>query len=128
MCRLRTLKLPKRHSVNVEGPELQRLGEFVRRVEQNVKGFEDVLKIRGIGPKTIRALALVAELIYGAEPSFRDPARYSFAHGGKDGHPYPVRREVYDTTVETLKMAIAKAKIGEREKVEALKRLSRILT
>jgi hypothetical protein len=68
-------------------------------------------------------LSLISELIYGVKPSFRDPARFSFAHGGKDGHPYPVDRKVYDKTIEVLKGAIDKAKVGDREKVEAIQRL-----
>jgi len=94
---------------------------------ESVEGFEDVLKIRGIGPKMLRALALVSELLYGAKPSFEDPARYTFAHGGKDGHPYPVQRDIYDATIETLKKAIEKAKVGQRDKIEAIKRLSKVL-
>ncbi len=125
---IRKLELPSRHYISPEDLSLKRLHETVKKTEEiELKSFEDVLRIRGIGPKTIRALALVAELIYGAKPSFEDPARYSFAHGGKDGHPYPVQRYIYDTTLDTLKRAIAKAKLGEREKVEAIKRLAKIL-
>jgi hypothetical protein len=68
-------------------------------------------------------LSLISELIYGVKPSFRDPARFSFAHGGKDGHPYPVDRKVYDKTIEVLRGAIDRAKVGDREKVEAIQRL-----
>ena len=80
----------------------------------------------GVGAKTVRALALIGELLYGTAPSFRDPARYSFAHGGKDGYPYPVDRQVYSTSVDFLKKAIQAAKIGHYEKVRALEKLSRI--
>ncbi len=76
-----------------------------------------------MGPATIRALALISEVIYGAPTSFSDPARFSFAHGGKDGHPYPVDRENYDRSIETLRKAAQAAKIGITEKREALKRL-----
>ncbi|MEO0157838.1 MAG: DUF763 domain-containing protein, partial [candidate division WOR-3 bacterium] len=79
----------------------------------------------GVGPKTIRALALLSDVIYGARPSFHDPMVYSFAHGGKDGHPYPVNREVYDRTIAILERAIRKARLGQREETEALRRLSR---
>ena len=72
----------------------------------------------------MRALTLISELIHGVSPSFRDPTRFSFAHGGKDGHPYPVNREVYDRTIAVLKDAIDKAKVGDREKMDAIKRLS----
>jgi len=125
---IRKLELPRRHYITPEDFNVKKLKDTIKKMdESSLNGFEDLLRQRGIGPKTIRALALVSELLYGAKPSFKDPARYSFAHGGKDGHPYPVQREVYDVTIETLKRAIEKAKIGNREKVEAIKRLSRVL-
>ncbi len=121
------LTLPERHHISPQDIDLKKLRRSVERIEENINTFEDILKIRGIGAKTIRALALIADLIYGAKPSFKDPANYTFAHGGKDGHPYPVQRDIYDATIDTLKKAIEKAKIGNREKIEALKKLSRIL-
>ncbi|HHT9118589.1 MAG TPA: DUF763 domain-containing protein, partial [Candidatus Hypogeohydataceae bacterium YC38] len=75
------------------------------------------------GPKTIRALALVSELVYGARPSFRDPARFSFAHGGKDGYPYPVDRAVYDQTINILEKGIKKSQLSGSERLAALRRL-----
>ena len=83
--------------------------------------------MRGVGPKTIRALALVSELIYNAPASREDPAKYSFAHGGKDGTPYPVDRKTYDKSIEILKTAVEKAKIGDRDKIQAIKRLQHSL-
>lgn len=80
------------------------------------KNYEQLVASEGVGPKTIRALALVAEVIYGAKPSYQDPARYSFAHGGKDATPYPVDKETYDRTISTLKKAAEKAKIRITEK------------
>jgi len=74
----------------------------------------------------MRALALLSELIYGEKVSFRDPARFSYAHGGKDGHPYPVDRKGYDRSIEILKQAVERAKIGNREKIEAVRRLKGI--
>lgn len=91
--------------------------------EKKAANFEALLGVRGVGPKTIRALALISELIYGDKPSFRDPARFSFAHGGKDGHPYPVNRRVYDTSIQFLRDAVSKSKIGLTEKTAALRRL-----
>ena len=82
--------------------------------------------MEGVGPKTIRALSLISELVYGAPPSFNDPARYSFAHGGKDGIPYPVDRKTYDKSVDILARAVRKAKLGYREEMEALRRLHRV--
>jgi hypothetical protein len=97
---------------------------LLKTYENQPQGFEQLLYIRGVGPATIRALSLVAELMYGAEPSFRDPARFSFAHGGKDGTPYPVNKTNYDRTIHILREAVAKAKVGERDRVDALKRLA----
>ena len=79
-----------------------------------------------MGPKTLRALSLIAELVYGVAPSYRDPARYSFAHGGKDGIPYPVDRETYDKSIDILRKAVQRSKLGIREKNEAVGRLMRI--
>jgi hypothetical protein len=76
-----------------------------------------------MGPKKIRALALVSELVYGTKPSWVDPAKYSYAHGGKDGFPYPVHRNTYDSTIETLKDALEQAKLEKKEKIDAIRRL-----
>lgn len=126
---LRTLQaeltLPQRHQILLSDIHPDRLEKiFVRTYERQPADFEGLLALEGVGPKTIRALSLVSELIYGVEPSFRDPARYAFAHGGKDGHPFPVDRATYDESIELLGKAIRKAKLGRREELEALKRLS----
>ncbi len=92
--------------------------------ERRPGNFEALLGMPGAGPKTLRALSLLAELIYGAKPSFRDPARFSYAHGGKDGHPYPVDRAVYDRSIHFLREAVNSARIGASEKKEAFRRLS----
>jgi hypothetical protein len=76
-----------------------------------------------VGPKSLRALSLISELIHGIKPSFKDPTRFSFTHGGKDGHPYPVDRKAYDKTIEVLRGAIEKARVGDREKIDAIRRL-----
>jgi len=76
-----------------------------------------------VGPKTMRALALIAELIYDVPVSLRDPARYSFAHGGKDGYPFPVDRKTYDKSIEILHHALDKSKLGDSDKIQAFKRL-----
>ncbi|HSX18932.1 MAG TPA: DUF763 domain-containing protein [Candidatus Saccharimonadales bacterium] len=96
---------------------------FQKLCYEKPENYEALLATEGVGPKTIRALALVAEIIYGAKPSFEDPARYSFAHGGKDMIPYPVDRETYDQTIETLKDAVKKTRINQIEKDKALRRL-----
>lgn len=92
------------------------------------ENYEKLLATTGVGPKTIRALALVAEIIYGAAPSYEDPARYSFAHGGKDATPYPIDRPTYDQTIAMLQKAVHKSKIGVIEKDKALVRLARLNT
>lgn len=86
--------------------------------------YETLLKTPGVGPKTIRALSLVAEVIYGAKPSYEDPARYSFAHGGKDATPYPVDRSTYDNTIETLRNVVKKTTPKLSEKSKMLQRLA----
>jgi hypothetical protein len=90
------------------------------------KNFIDVLSQKGVGPKTIRALSLVGELIYGAKPSYEDPARYSFAHGGKDGVPEPVDLDVYDKTIKIMEKAIKKSELSLKEKDQSLEQLNQI--
>lgn len=85
--------------------------------------YESLVSLKGVGPKTVRALALVGEVIYGAKPSYEDPARYSFAHGGKDATPYPVDRRTYDQTIAILGSAISKTKLSALEKNRAMQRL-----
>ena len=82
-----------------------------------------MLALEGIGPNTLRALSLISELVYETPVSLRDPASYSFAHGGKDGHPYPVDRKTYDSSIQFLAQPLDKAKIGDKEKLEAFRRL-----
>ncbi len=89
------------------------------------ESYEKLLSQEGVGPKTIRALSLVSEVIYGAEPSYEDPARYSFAHGGKDATPYPVDRPTYDQTIEIMKKAVAKTKINLFEKQRIFRKLEK---
>lgn len=86
--------------------------------------FENLLATRGVGPQTIRAVSLISEIIYGAKPSWEDPARYTYAHGGKDGIPYPVDKTTYDKSIEVLNRAVRKAHLGYYERLEALKRLN----
>jgi len=94
-----------------------------RVTEISPENYEKLLAIEGVGPKTMRALALVAEVIYGARPSYEDPARYSFAHGGKDATPYPVHRQIYDQTIAMMERAIKKTTLSIQDKNRALKRL-----
>jgi len=118
------LQMPARHPVlklDINPKYFYKI--LLKTYELVPNSFENLLQIEGIGPKTLRALALIGELIYGAKPSFRDPARYSFAHGGKDGFPYPVDKETYNQSINFLENAIRKAKIGENDRLKLLKKL-----
>lgn len=114
------------HSVETEDfGKSKYLDKILARVsEEAPKNYEDLVSIKGVGGKTMRALSLVSEVIYGADPSYEDPARYSFAHGGKDATPYPVDKETYDQTIKVLQAAVRKAKINPLEKDKALRRIS----
>ncbi len=94
--------------------------------EQQPKNFEELLLLQGVGPRTVQSLALVSEVINGTAVRFNDPARFSFAHGGKDGHPFPVPTKVYDETIVTLEKAVQKAKLGITDKLTAIKKLHEI--
>ena len=120
------LVMPTQHSIT-------RLSETTvealrRAYEFQPESYEELVALRGIGPKAIRALSLVSELVYGARPSWEDPAKYSFAHGGKDGIPYPVDRSTYHKTIEIIENATQKANVGENEKTKAIKRLQALLS
>jgi hypothetical protein len=88
------------------------------------QNYEELLGIRGVGPSTVRGLALIAELVYGEKPSWNDPVRFSFCVGGKDGVPFPVDREAYDEIIAAMGNAVEQAKLGKKERVNALKRLN----
>jgi hypothetical protein len=112
------------HPVAEEKFDLKRLEKTIFFAnETRPRNFEELLSLKGVGPKTIRALSLVSELIYGAKPSYEDPARYSFSHGGKDGTPYFPRSEEMDLTIEILEKGIQRAKIETKEKNSAIRRL-----
>ncbi len=114
---------------SVEGEDFSRskyLEKILAKlVEQKPKSYEHLLATEGVGPKTIRALALVSEIIYGAEPSYEDPARYSFAFGGKDATPYPIDRGTYDEAIGVMQKAVSRSRIGMSEKDKILRRLAR---
>jgi hypothetical protein len=126
IARVISMELPKRHWVDIQEDinpaHLRKV--LLSTYEASPGNYEQLLAIPGVGPKSVRALALVSEVVYGSPASMRDPARFSFAHGGKDGHPYPVNRDVYDQSVNWLKEAVNKARIGHSERLKALKRLS----
>jgi len=118
------LTMPRRHAVMLADVNPQYLQKIlVKTYDRAPEDFETLLGIEGVGGRTLRALALVSEIIYGTPASTRDPARFSFAHGGKDGFPYPVDTGTYDKTVEALRAAVTRAGIDRSERVAALKRL-----
>ena len=124
--KLKTLDLPPHHYLSTQDLHPDSLSRILLSTyERQPQGFEQLLGLKGVGAKTIRALSLISELVHGVAPSYRDPARYSFAHGGKDGIPYPVDRETYDQSIELLRKAINRTKLGLREKNEAVARLSK---
>ena len=126
--RLKTLNLPSHHPIGVHDLHPDSLSKILLSTyERQPHDFEQLLGLSGVGPKTIRALSLISELVYGVAPSYQDPARYSFAHGGKDGIPYPVDRKTYDQSIELLRKAIHKTKLGIREKNETINRLNRLV-
>jgi len=117
----------KHHAVEMEDfTKSKYLEKILQQVTyETPEDFEKLLAIKGVGGKTIRALSLVSEIIYGAEPSYQDPARYSFAHGGKDATPYPVDKETYDQTIAVLERAVKKSKISPTDKDKALRRIAK---
>jgi hypothetical protein len=118
------LIMPAHHDVRPKDVFVRRLhGTLAAAVERGPVDFPELLLTPGVGARTIRSLAMVAEVVHGAPYRFRDPARFSLAHGGKDRHPYPVPIKVYDETLRVLKSAVQQAKLGRDEEVQALKRL-----
>jgi len=113
------------HPVELENlARSQYLHKILRKIcDIRPEDYETMLSLEGVGPKTIRSLALVSEVVHGAKPSYEDPARYSFAHGGKDGTPYEVDRGNYDKTIELMARAVRKSKLDLKEKDQALSRL-----
>jgi hypothetical protein len=112
---LNTLNMPR----NINWDTLSRVYEF------QPNNYEELLSVKGVGPATVRGLALVAELVYGEKPSWEDPVKFSFAYGGKDGVPFPVDRKAMDESIQILKQSVEAAKIGDKEKLQSLQRLRR---
>jgi hypothetical protein len=118
------LVMPAHHDVRAGDVHLRRLhGAFAAAAERGPADFADLLLTPGVGARTVKALAMVAEVVHGAPYRFSDPARFSLAHGGKDGHPFPVPLRVYDETIGVLKSAVRKARLGNEEELGALRRL-----
>lgn len=118
------MKLPTHYGVTENDVDLKRLGSILWLAQENeTKKFDDLLLLNGLGPRTLQSLTLVSEVIHGTPSRFSDPARYAFAHGGKGAKPFPIPVRVYDEVIETLKNSVDKAKLGENEKNEAIKKL-----
>jgi hypothetical protein len=119
------LVMPRRHELKLADVNPRYLDKILLKTyERAPRDFEELLGIEGVGPKTLRALALVAELVYRTTASTKDPARYAFAHGGKDGTPFPVDRATYDKTISVLNDALNSARIDRSERVKAFRRLA----
>ena len=120
----RNLVMPSHHEVLAQDVDLKRLGGVLATAyETQPKDFESLMLTPGLGPRTLQSLTLVSEVIYGTPSRFTDPARFSFAHGGKDGHPFPVPLKVYDESIRILQDSIEKSKLGYNEKSDCIRRL-----
>jgi hypothetical protein len=120
------LRLPAHHDVRPSDVSMKRLrGTLAAAAAAGPRDFAELLLVPGVGARTVRSLALVAEVLHGTPSRFRDPARFSLAHGGKDGHPYPVPTKVFDQTIRVLKDAVSRAKLGNDERMATLRRLDR---
>ena len=120
----RHLKLPAHHEVREKNVDLKRLGAVLAvAYERDLHDFAELLLLENLGPRTLQSLALVAEVVHGAPSRFADPARFSFAHGGKDGHPFPVPLKTYDESINFLRKSLDAAKVGDREKIDGFRRL-----
>lgn len=122
-----SLILPNHHEVKAEDVNMKRLGAALLLAhETNIQDIESLILLEGVGPRTVQSLTLVSEVIHGTPSRFSDPTRFSFAHGGKDGHPFPVPTKVYDETIEIFDKAIHQSKMGDNDKSDALRNLSKI--
>jgi uncharacterized protein len=123
----RKLTMPAHHEVRARDIDLKRLGAVLAVAhQQDLRDFASLLLLEGLGPRTLQSLALIAEVVHGAPGRFSDPARFSFAHGGKDGHPFPVPLKTYDESLAVLRRSLAAARLGHTEKVDGFKRLDRL--
>src|SRR5437870_4953685 len=120
----RRLSMPRHHDVRAEDVDLKRLGAILTvAYEREFRDFASLLLMENLGPRTLQSLALIAEVVHGAPSRFSDPARFSFAHGGKDGHPFPVPLKTYDQSIAVLRRSLDAAKVGDREKLDGFRRL-----
>ncbi len=124
----RYLRMPSHHPVRKENVNLKRLGAVLAvAYERDLHSFAELLLLENLGPRTLQSLALVAEVVHGTPTRFSDPARFSFAHGGKDRHPFPVPLKTYDESLSFLRSSLEAAKVGDKEKLEGFRRLDRFV-
>jgi hypothetical protein len=124
----RHLRMPAHHEVQARNVDLKRLGAVLAvAYEKDLHDFAELLLLEKLGPRTLQSLALVAEVVHGAPSHFNDPARFAFAHGGKDGHPHPVPLKTYDESLNFLRKSLDAAKVGQTDKVDGFKRLDRFV-
>lgn len=124
---VRKLVMPAHHEVRAEDVDLKRLGAVLAVAhEKELRDFASLLLVEGLGPRTLQSLALIAEIVHGAPSRFADPARFSFAHGGKDGHPFPVPLKTYDESLAVLRGALDAANLGYTEKLHGFRRLDKL--
>jgi hypothetical protein len=124
----RALALPSHHDVRPENVDLKRLGAVLAVAhDSELRDFASLLLLENLGPRTLQSLALIAEVIHGTPTRFSDPARFSFAMGGKDGHPFPVPLKVYDESLSVLRKSLDRAKLGDPEKMDGFARLDRLV-
>lgn len=121
------LTLPSHHPVLDTDLSPHEFEVLKKAWEIQPESYQELISLEGMGPKKIRALALISDLVYGDQPSWDDPVKYSFTHGGKDGFPYPVDREVYDHSISTLKDALQQSRLGKRDRYHAIKRLETLI-
>jgi hypothetical protein len=122
----RHLRMPAHHEVRERNVDLKRLGSVLAiAYERELHDFAELLLLEKLGPRTLQSLALVAEVVHGTPSRFADPARFSFAHGGKDRHPFPVPLKTYDESINFLRASLDKARVGDREKLDGFKRLEK---
>jgi hypothetical protein len=128
LTNIRKLTMPTHHDVRAENVDLKRLGAVLAvAYEREFHDFASLLLLEKLGPRTLQSLALVAEVVHGTPTRFSDPARFSFALGGKDGHPFPVPLKTYDETIHVLRRSLEAAKVGNIEKIDGLRRLDRFV-
>jgi hypothetical protein len=124
----RRLIMPRHHDVRAGNVDLKRLGAVLAVAhEKDLRDFASLLLLENLGPRTLQSLALIAEVVHGTPTRFSDPARFSFAHGGKDGHPFPVPLKTYDQSLSVLRRTLDQAKLGVTDKIEGFRRLDKFV-